>query len=132
METAIIPVAKNEMMPLPEIPRRKRSNIKPTAERPWARKKTALSKAQVKYCERKISEMKPLGRKLPKSYDFGSFPRSHDLPNETAHGFRRFALLLPGGVGVDAESESGVVVPQHTGHRFAAPGLRRYGGGRGI
>ena len=41
---------------------------------------------------------------------------SHDLLHEVAHGFRCFVLLLPGGVGVGAKSESGVVVAQHTGH----------------
>ena len=65
-----------------------------------------------------MSEMKPLGRKLPKSFDFGSFLRSHDLLHEVAHGFSRFILLLSGGVGVGAEGKSSVVVAQHTGHRF--------------
>ena len=43
---------------------------------------------------------------------------SHDLLHEVPHGFRCFVLLLPGGVGVGAESESRVVVAQHAGHRF--------------
>ena len=43
---------------------------------------------------------------------------SHHLAHEISHGFRRLALHLPGGVGVGAEREPCVVVPQHTGHRL--------------
>ena len=42
----------------------------------------------------------------------------HDLRHEAAHGFRRLVLHLPSGVGVGAEGEARVVVPQHTGHRL--------------
>ena len=39
----------------------------------------------------------------------------HDLCHEAAHRFRRLILHLPGGMGVGAESESRVIVPQHAG-----------------
>ena len=39
----------------------------------------------------------------------------HHLGYEAAHGFRRLILHLPGGVGVGAQGESGIVVAQHTG-----------------
>ena len=42
----------------------------------------------------------------------------HDLRHEAAHGLRRLVLHLPGSVGVGAEGEACVVVPQHTGDRL--------------
>ena len=39
---------------------------------------------------------------------------SHHLCHEAAHGLCGFVLLLTGGVGVGAESEPRIVVPQHT------------------
>lgn len=38
----------------------------------------------------------------------------HDLLHEVSHGLGRFVLLLPSGVGVGAEGEARVVVPEHT------------------
>ena len=42
----------------------------------------------------------------------------HDLRHELPHLLCRFVLGLPRGVGVGAEGEAGVVVPQHSGDRF--------------
>ena len=39
---------------------------------------------------------------------------SHHLCHEAAHGLGGFVLHLTGGVGVGAESEPRIVVPQHT------------------
>ena len=44
--------------------------------------------------------------------------RSHHLCHEAAHGLCGFVLLLTGGVGVGAESEPRIVVPQHTADSF--------------
>lgn len=44
----------------------------------------------------------------------------HDLLHEVFRGLGRFALLLPGGVGVGAEGEAGIKVPQHGEGRFHA------------
>ncbi len=43
---------------------------------------------------------------------------SHHLCHEAAHGLCGFVLLLAGGVGVGAESEPSIVVPQHTADGF--------------
>ena len=43
---------------------------------------------------------------------------SHHLCHEAAHGLCGFVLLLTGGVGVGAESEPRIVVPQHTADGF--------------
>lgn len=37
------------------------------------------------------------------------------LRHEVARGLGRLVLLLPGGVGIGTEGESGVVMPQHGG-----------------
>ena len=42
----------------------------------------------------------------------------HHLRHETAHGPGGFILFLTGGVGVGAESEPRIVVPQHTADSF--------------
>lgn len=42
----------------------------------------------------------------------------HHLRHETAHGLGGFVLLLPGGVGVGAQSKARVVVAQHTADGF--------------
>ena len=42
----------------------------------------------------------------------------HDLRHEISYCLCRSILLLPGGVGVGAEGEARVVVPQHTADRF--------------
>ena len=42
----------------------------------------------------------------------------HHLGHEAAHGFRRLVLHLPGGVGIGAQGETRVIVPQHTGDRL--------------
>ena len=41
-----------------------------------------------------------------------------DLCHKISHGFCRLILHLPGGVGVGAEGESSVVMPQHTANGF--------------
>lgn len=56
----------------------------------------------------------------------------HDLLHEAAHGFRGLVLLLPGGVGVGAECESGIVVPQHGGHRLDVHAVLQGHGGEGM
>lgn len=43
---------------------------------------------------------------------------SHDLRHEAAHRLCGFVLLLPCCVGVGSQSESRVVVPQHTADGF--------------
>ena len=42
----------------------------------------------------------------------------HHMAHEVSHGFRRLILHLAGGVGVGAQSETCVIVAQHTGDRF--------------
>ena len=42
----------------------------------------------------------------------------HDLRHETAHRLCGLVLLLPCSVGVGAESESGVIVAEHTADGF--------------
>ena len=42
----------------------------------------------------------------------------HYLCHESAYGFRRLILHLPGGVGVGAEGEARVIGAQHTGNRL--------------
>ena len=43
---------------------------------------------------------------------------SHHLCHEAAHGLCGFVLLLTGGVGVGAQGEARIVVPQHTADSF--------------
>ena len=45
---------------------------------------------------------------------FAAFSVLHDLRHKIPHRLRRPILLLPGGVGVGAEGEARIVVPQHT------------------
>ena len=49
---------------------------------------------------------------------FASFFCLHDLCHETAHRLCGLVLLLPCSVGVGAESESGVIVAEHTADGF--------------
>ena len=49
---------------------------------------------------------------------FYHFRRLHHLCHEATHGLCGFVLLLTGGVGVGAESEPRIVVPQHTADGF--------------
>ena len=49
---------------------------------------------------------------------FAPFFCLHDLRHETAHRLCGFVLLLPRSVGVGAESESGVIVAEHTADGF--------------
>ena len=58
-------------------------------------------------------------------------PLSH-LRHEVAHGLGCLILLLPGGVGVGAQGEPGVKVPQHGGHRFYIYAILRGRGGEGV
>ena len=48
----------------------------------------------------------------PSCHVFFALLCSLDLLHEVAHSFRYFVLLLPGGVGVSAEGESGLMVAQ--------------------
>ena len=56
----------------------------------------------------------------------------HHLCHEAAHGFRRLILHLPGGVGVDAEGEACVVMPQHTGDCLDVHAILQGEGGEGM
>ena len=56
----------------------------------------------------------------------------YDLPQDVAHGLGCLILLLPGGVGVGAQGEPGVKVPQHGGHRFYIYAILRGRGGEGV
>ena len=49
---------------------------------------------------------------------FFAFSSLHNLRHKISHRLCRPILLLPGGVGIGAESEACVVVPQHTADRF--------------
>ena len=49
---------------------------------------------------------------------FAPFFCLHDLRHEAAHRLCGFVLLLPRSVGVGAESESGVIVAEHTADGF--------------
>ena len=42
----------------------------------------------------------------------------HDLRHKIPHGFRSLILHLPGSMGIGAEGESGVIVPQHAADGF--------------
>lgn len=46
---------------------------------------------------------------------------SHHLCHEAGHGLCGFVLLLTGGVGVGAESEPRIVVPQHAQDSMLVP-----------
>ena len=56
----------------------------------------------------------------------------HHLGHEISHGFRRLVLHLPGGVGVGAESEPRVVVPQHAGDRLDVHPVLQGQSGEGV
>lgn len=58
-------------------------------------------------------------------------PLSH-LRHEVAHGLGCFILLLAGGVGVGAEGEPGVVVPQHGRDRLDVHAVLEGQGGEGV
>ena len=53
------------------------------------------------------------------------FSALHDLCHEAAHRLSDFILLLPRGVGVGAESEPGIIVTPHGGHRCFATQILR-------
>lgn len=58
-----------------------------------------------------------------------------DLPHlrhEVPHGLGCFILFLAGGVGVGAEGEPGVVVPQHGGDGFDVHAVLKSQGGEGV
>ena len=54
------------------------------------------------------------------------------MPQDVAHGLGCLILLLPGGVGVGAQGEPGVKVPQHGGHRFYIYAILQGRGGEGV
>ena len=60
------------------------------------------------------------------------FTRLYDLPQDTAHGLGGLVLLLPRGVGVGAQGEPGVIVPQHGGHRFDVHAVLEGCSGKGV
>ena len=57
---------------------------------------------------------------------------SHHLCHEAAHGLCGFVLLLTGGVGVGAESEPRIVVPQHTADSFHVHAVLQGQCGKGV
>ena len=66
-----------------------------------------------------MTEGRGLDRNLsPLLADIFAFILLHDLSHEIPHGFRSLILNLPGGVGVGAEGEAGIVVAQHTADGF--------------
>ena len=62
----------------------------------------------------------------------GFFFVLHDLFHEVPHGLGGFVLLLPGGVGVGAQGEPGIEVPQHGGHRLYIHAVLQGSGGEGV
>ena len=56
----------------------------------------------------------------------------HDLCHEAAHGGCSLVLLLPCSVGIGAEGEPSIVVPQHGGHRFYIHAVLKGCGGEGV
>ena len=56
----------------------------------------------------------------------------HDLFHEVPHGLGGFVLLLPGGVGIGAQSEPGIEVPQHGGHRLYIHAVLQGSGGERV
>ena len=60
------------------------------------------------------------------------FSLLYDLPQDVAHGLGGFVLLLTGGVGISAQSEPGVIVPQHGGHGFHVHAVLEGCGGEGV
>ena len=60
------------------------------------------------------------------------FSLIYDLPQNAAHGLGGLLLLLPGSVGVGAQGEASVVVPQHGGHRFHVHAVLEGCGGEGV
>ena len=56
----------------------------------------------------------------------------HDLCHEASHCGCCFVLFLPCGVGIGAEGEPGIVVPQHGGHRFYIYAVLKGCGGKGV
>lgn len=56
----------------------------------------------------------------------------HDLLHEGAHGLGGLVLLLPRGVGVGAEGESGIVMAQHAGHGPHIHAVLQGRGGKGV
>ena len=60
------------------------------------------------------------------------FTRLYDLSQDAAHGLGGLVLLLPGGVGVGAQGEASVVVPQHGGHGFHVHAVLQSCGGEGV
>ena len=56
----------------------------------------------------------------------------HDLLHKAAHGGCCLVLLLPCCVGIGAEGEPGIVVPQHGGHRLYIHTVLKGCGGEGV
>ena len=56
----------------------------------------------------------------------------HHLGHEVSHGFCCLILHLAGGVGVGAQGEARVVVPQHTGNRLDIHAVLQRQGGEGV
>lgn len=54
------------------------------------------------------------------------------LRHEAAHGLCRLILLLPGGVGVGPQGESGIIVTQHGGDGFDVHAVLKGQGGEGV
>ena len=60
------------------------------------------------------------------------FSALHHLRHKAVHHLSGLILLLPCGVGIGAESESGVVVAQHGGHRLDIHTVLKGCGGKGV
>ena len=60
------------------------------------------------------------------------FSLLYDLSQDAAHGLGGLVLLLPCGVGIGAEGEPGIVVPQHGGHRLYVYAVLEGCGGEGV
>ena len=61
-----------------------------------------------------------------------SFRILHHLFHEVSHLLRCLFLHLPGGVGVGAQGEPGIVVPRHGGHGFDVHAVLEGCGGEGV
>ena len=76
-------------------------------------------------------ELKSAGREVCASRPV-FFSALHDLCHKAAHCGCCFVLFLSYGVGVGAESEPGIVVSQHGGHRFYIHAVLKGCGSEGV
>ena len=62
----------------------------------------------------------------------GFFLFLYDLLHECAHGLGSLVLLLPRGVGVGAEGESGIIMAQHAGYGLYIHAVLQGRGSEGV